>query len=60
MQDNTVEFLVGALPIRIRKDCQTISLFTTISTLDTQEKISFDKLLGKNFSTMGRAAKIIS
>jgi len=41
------------------KDCQALSLFTTISTLGTPEDISLDEFRGENLFLMDPATKII-
>lgn len=53
------EFLVGSLSMLFEKDCQALSLFTTISTLGTPEDISLDEFRVENLFLMDPATEII-
>ena len=53
------EFLVAPLPILFEKDCQALSLFTTISTLGTPDDISLDEFRVENLFLMAPATEII-
>ena len=53
------KFLVGSLSMLFEKDCQALSLFTTISTLGTPEDNSLDEFRVENLFLMDPATKII-